>query len=223
MTVKRSALTAAEARRFYDRFGAKEDSQGFYGNPALDDLLAHAGFESARAVFEFGCGTGKLAARLLGEFLPPSATYLGSDVSPVMVALAERRLKRYGARARVVQTDGSARFPIPDRSVDRVVSTYVLDLLSEEDTRVVFAEARRALAPDGRLCLASLTAGKTGFSRVVTYLWTALFRASPSLIGGCRPVILERYLDRERWRVEHKKVVAPFGVPSEVLVLAPAG
>jgi hypothetical protein len=40
-TAARRVFTHAEARRFYDRIGAKQDSQAFYDRPALEDLLRH--------------------------------------------------------------------------------------------------------------------------------------------------------------------------------------
>ncbi len=214
-----SVLTPSEARAYYDRLGKRLDTQGFYEDLALDDLIAHADFESARKVFEFGCGTGRFAARLLAEKLPPEATYLGCDVSPTMIDLATQRLAEYAERATVVESDGAVRFPAPDRSVDRVVSSYVLDLLSEADTRRVFAEAYRALAPEGELCLVSLTRGTTLPSRIVSSVWTAVFCTRASLVGGCRPIRLEPYVDEDRWRFEYSNVVSAFGVPSEVLVL----
>ena len=64
MAGKHTALTASEAEAYYNRFGKKQDSQGFYEDPALNDLIAHASFQDAQRVFEFGCGTGKFAARL---------------------------------------------------------------------------------------------------------------------------------------------------------------
>jgi SAM-dependent methyltransferase len=85
-------LKPSEARSYYDRFGKKQDSQGFYEEPALDDLLAHARFGEAQKVFEFGCGTGRFGARLLAEYLPSSATYLGCDLSQTMIGLATERL-----------------------------------------------------------------------------------------------------------------------------------
>lgn len=212
-------LSPSAARAYYDRFGRKQDSQGFYEDPALDDLIAHADFQAARSVFEFGCGTGKLAARLLEEHLPPSTSYLGCDVSTVMVGLAARRLGAYGERARVALSDGTVRFPCPDRSVDRVVSTYVLDLLSESDIRRFFSEARRVLVPGGALCLASLTRGVGLPSRIVSSLWAAVFRLNPALVGGCRPIRLGSFVDGREWTVGHEKVVTPFGVPSEVWIL----
>jgi ubiquinone/menaquinone biosynthesis C-methylase UbiE len=220
MIDKQTVLTSSEARAYYDRFGKKQDSQGFYEDPALDDLIAHAGFNHARKVFEFGCGTGKLAARLLAEHLPSSATYLGCDVSPVMVGIATRRLEAYPDRARVVQSDGVVRFPLPDHSVDRVISSYVLDLLSEGDIRMVFAEAQRVLTPSGKLCLVSLTKGITLPSRIVSSVWMTVFRMRASLVGGCRPIRLDMYIDGDHWQLEYRRVVTPFGVPSEVLVLS---
>lgn len=211
-------LSPPAARAYYDRFGKKQDSQGFYEDPALDDLIAHAGFQDARSVFELGCGTGKLAARLLGEHLPSSASYLGCDLSPVMIDIAERRLEPFGARARVALSDGAVRFPLADGSVDRVVSSYVLDLLPEAEIRRFFSEAHRTLSPQGKVCLASLTRGFGLASRLVSLLWTMVFKLRPGLVGGCRPIRLESFLDPSRWRILHRKLLAPYGVPSEVLV-----
>ena len=80
----------AQARVVYDRIGRFHDWQ-FYEDRAMAQLLADRAPQTAHAVFEFGCGTGRLAARML-ELLPPTARYLGVDVSPAMVALATHRL-----------------------------------------------------------------------------------------------------------------------------------
>ena len=220
MENKLSVLTSSQARAYYDKFGRKQDLQGFYEDPALDDLVAHAGFQNARKIFEFGCGTGKFAERLLAEYVSSSATYFGCDVSSTMVGLATRRLLDYGKRAKVVWLNGIVHFPLPDQSVDRVVSTYVLDLLSMEDIGLVFTEAHRVLTPEGKLCLVSLTKGVTFLSRMVSFIWMTVFRLRASLVGGCRPIQLERYVDPKHWDLEYRNVMTPFGVPSEILVLA---
>jgi ubiquinone/menaquinone biosynthesis C-methylase UbiE len=216
---KERLLDPAAARAYYDRFGKKQDSQGFYEDPALDDLVAHALFQSARHVFEFGCGTGKLASRLLDKHLPSSANYLGCDVSPVMIGLAKRRLEAYGGRALVVLSDGAVRFPLADCSVDRIVSSYVLDLLSQADIACFFSEARRVIMPGGKVCIASLARGVNLPSRIVSFLWMAIFRLNPAIVGGCRPIHVLACIDPLEWRVVHERVVTPFGVPSEVLIL----
>lgn len=211
-------LSRAAAQAYYDRFGKKQDSQGFYEDPALDDLVAHADFEGSRRVFEFGCGTGGFAARLLEKHLPASASYLGCDISPVMVDLARRRLEAFGERAEVVLSEGAVAFALPGDSVDRVVCSYVLDLLPEADIERFFGEAHRVLKPGGKICVASLTRGVHVPSRVVSSLWMSVFRLRPALVGGCRPIHVEAFADPEMWRFVHRRVVTPFGVPSEVLI-----
>jgi len=153
-------LSHAEARAFYDRMGAKQDTQAFYEDAATRDLVAHGHFEEARAVVEFGCGTGRFAKGLLEQHTPPTATYLGVDVSPRMVEIARGRLERFGNRASVQLTDGKPRIDAPDGSCDRFVSNYVFDLLSEADIAAVVSEAHRMLRPGGLICLASLSPGR---------------------------------------------------------------
>ena len=219
MSNKKTTLTPSEARTFYDKFGEKQDKQGFYENPALEDLITHADFQYARKVFEFGCGTGKFAERLLQEHLPSSARYLGCDVSSTMINLAIQRLAPYAEHVKVVRSNGSIRFPLSDNSVDHVISTYVLDLLSEEHILLVFAEAYRVLTAGGKLCLVSLTQGISFPSKIVSFIWMTLFRIRSSLVGGCRPIRLESYFDQGLWKLKYQNVVTPFEVPSEVFIL----
>jgi ubiquinone/menaquinone biosynthesis C-methylase UbiE len=211
-------LSRSQAKAFYDRFGARQDKQAFYEDPAIDRLLANTGLEAADRVFEFGCGTGRLAERMFRERLSPTASYIGVDLSPVMADLARSRLAPFLERAEVQVTDGAIVFPIPNSSVDRVISTYVLDLLAEDDIRRFMGEARRVLRPGGRLALISITEGNGPLSHGVMGLWKIIYRLRPSLVGGCRPVHLIPFLDSNRWTISYKQVVTPFGVPSEALV-----
>lgn len=211
-------LTRSQIQVFYDHFGRKQDLQAFYEDAALDDLVSHAAFERTQCAFEFGCGTGRFAYRLLSRHLPGSASYLGVDLSGTMVDLAEQRLLPYAGRARVALSDGSLLLPLHDRSVDRLISTYVLDLLSEADIRRYISEARRVLVPDGKLCLVSLAGGISIASKIVSGLWSALFKLNPLWVGGCRPIRLTSFVDQRHWTVEYHNVVTSFGVPSEVLV-----
>jgi ubiquinone/menaquinone biosynthesis C-methylase UbiE len=213
-----STLTPKQAKAFYDRFGAKQDWQGFYENPARSDLVAHADFGTAGAVFEFGCGTGEFAARLLAEHLPPRCSYTAVDISETMVRLARARLAPWSDRARVDRSSGSMILEAEDGAFDRFVSNYVLDLLSDADIRGLLAEAHRILSPGGRLCIAGLTRGTAPVASLVTRLWETLYAWRPALLGGCRPIDLRDYLDPGRWRIEHRNVCTAFGISSEVLV-----
>ena len=110
---------------------------------------------------------------------------------------------------------------LPDASVDRVVATYVLDLLSCADIRVLVDVAARALTADGLLCLAGLTHGTTRLSRAVASIWQRVHRLAPTLVGGCRPLDCAGILERCRWTVVYREVVVSWGVPSEVVTARP--
>lgn len=211
-------LTREQARKFYDRFGPRQDAQAAYEDAALDDLVAHARFDGARAVFELGCGTGRFGRRLLDSHLPPAATYAGVDLSSTMIELARQRLAPFAGRATATLTDGSPRQAVPEGSVDRFVSTYVLDLLADADIRAVLEEAHRLLEPGGILAVTGLTHGATPVSRVVTALWRFVHRLRPRLVGGCRPIVARDFLDQSRWEIVHHAGVVAWGVTSEVLV-----
>jgi len=215
-------LSPGEARQVYDQIGVLQDSQAFYEGPAFDALSRYGRFENARTVVEVGCGTGYFADRLLRDHLPTDSQYVGVDVSATMVNRARERLSAYRKRVRIQCTDGSFSFDIADHSQDRVVATYLLDLLRADDRRAVLREARRLLRPSGRLCLAGLTWGTTVPTRVVSTVWNLVHAVRPRWVGGCRPMHVQKHLCSDRWRTLHHDVVRAWGIPSEIVIATPA-
>ena len=213
-----STLSRDQARAFYDRFGARQDKQAFYEDAATDDLIAHADFEHAQSVFEFGCGTGRFAQRLFETRLSAGCAYRAVDISTTMVELAHERLSPWAQRARIERSAGMTKLAVAEGALDRFVSNYVLDLLSEDDIRALIAEAHRSLRPTGLLCLVSVTFGATWGSRRVGWLWRTLYSWRPQLVGGCRPIRLLDYLPTDAWRIRHHGVVTRWWISSEVVV-----
>jgi ubiquinone/menaquinone biosynthesis C-methylase UbiE len=213
-------LDHQEAKAFYDRFGERQDGQAVYEDAATGDLVAHADFPAAHSVFEFGCGTGRFAAGLLADHLPPDATYLGIDVSTTMVDLARARLEPWQDRAEVRLSSGAMGLDVSDAAHDRFVSNFVLDLLAEDDIRRLLDEAHRILKPGGLLCLTGLTDGVTVPARLLGGVWKLVHRLRPQLVGGCRPVVAAAFLDRERWDLRHHASVTRFAISGEIVVAA---
>lgn len=212
-------LDAQVARHVYDRIGRFQDTQRVYEDIATDHLTRVAHFERSTSVFELGCGTGRYAAHLLEHSLPADATYLGVDVSPKMVSLSNKRLAPWSERARVVLTEPPAlQIPAESGAFDRFVATYVFDLLSSEDARALMDEAARLLAPEGLLCLVSLTHGTTRLSRVLSSAWAAMAGRWPSLLGGCQPVDLRLLVPRRQFDLVHCEVEVRLAVPSQVVI-----
>ena len=211
-------LTHSEAKSYYDRFGRMQDTQAFYEDAAINAMVANAAMAQVQFVVEIGCGTGRLALELLKQHLPDTACYLGTEISSTMVAIAGERLRPYASRASVMPTDGSPVLPVEAASVDRVIATYVFDLLGEADRRRFIDEAARVLKAGGLLCLVGITGGKNAISRAVMSAWRGIFKLNPRLVGGCRPTRAIDYLSAGSWDIRYHDVLVSWGVASEVVI-----
>ena len=210
-------LTTEQAAAVYNRIGHWQDTQAFYESPAVEEMVRLGDFEQARSVVEVGCGTGALAERLLSRQLPEDASYLGLDVSSRMVSLSRDRVRPWADRARIVRVDGRSAWPIEDHSCDRVVATYVLDLLSPDAIEMFFAEAARVLRSDGVAAMTSLAPAERGAARLLSSAWMRLFSLDPRLTAGCRPIVLVHHLP-EGWRPVHRATFRAYGIRSSVLI-----
>lgn len=211
-------LSHEEARSYYDRFGSKQDSQSFYEDPATNLLIDHAGFEEAHSIFEFGVGTGRFAQRVLAAHTPPDCRYRGIDISPTMVGIAKGRLQEYGQRVSIELSRGEPSLSEDDNRYDRFVTNYVLDLMSQDDGSALIDEAYRVLQAGGLLCLVSLANGRTLPTRIVSAIWTGIYKVNARIVGGCRPIDLSPMVSGPRWHVEYRTTLASFGLTSEILV-----
>jgi len=228
----RPTLSRADARSVYDGFAVKghiggKDASSGYGGPAVQALLAMAAFAEAKSVLDYGCGQGKLAELVLDSY--PELTWHGIDQSPLMVQRCQERLHKFGRRGSVelLESGEPADVAIEPSSVDRVVSTYCLDLLSERDMYGVLDVAQRSLHPDrGLLLLGGITWGYRDSLRtfVMTLLWELLYRVTRRTVGGCRPQHLEPYLRSRGWTIVKSVRTLPTGFPwmvSEVIAARP--
>lgn len=113
------------------------------GNP-----LAMAGLQPGETVLDIGSGGGIdvfLAARRVG----PSGSVIGVDMTPAMLQRARRAAKKGGYSNVKFRHGYAEKLPVPDGSVDVVISNCVINLT--EDKGKVFREIYRALRQGGRL------------------------------------------------------------------------
>lgn len=111
-------------------------------------------------VLDLGAGTGRNA-----PFYPEAAAVTAVDLSPAMLARAERRVARCGRTAECAVMD-ARRLEFPAASFDACVSTFLFCVLPDEAQRAALAEVRRVLKPGGRLRLLEYVYSRTPARRL---------------------------------------------------------
>lgn len=119
----------------------------------LDHPVRAAHLQPGEVVLDLGCGGGidtLLAARAVG----PAGTALGLDMTHEMLVLAQAHATAMGLTNTRFLEGVMEEIPLPDTSVDVVISNGVFNLAADKDR--VFAEARRVLRRSGRLVVADM-------------------------------------------------------------------
>ncbi len=109
--------------------------------------------EPGSVVLDLGCGAGTdllIAAQMTG----PDGRVIGVDMTPTMLARAHASAQQMGLANIELHESLIETLPIPDASVDVVISNGVIDLVPDKEA--VFDEIDRVLRPGGRLQVADV-------------------------------------------------------------------
>ncbi len=118
------------------------------GNP-----VALAGIEPGETVLDLGCGAG-LDVFLAAARVGPTGRVIGVDMTPEMIQRARANAAAAGYTNVEFHLGDIESLPLPDASVDLVMSNCVLCLAP--DKARAFGEIARVLRPGGRIAIADI-------------------------------------------------------------------
>jgi trans-aconitate 2-methyltransferase len=136
---------------------------------AARDLLARVPLDSARLIYELGCGPGNSADLLLRRF--PEARIVGLDTSDAMLARARVRVPQ----AKFVKQDVADW--APEERADLIFANAALQFLPDHDR--LFPRLMSYLAPGG-----ALAAQMPNIARESSHALMRMVRGRRTLVGA---------------------------------------
>lgn len=163
---------------------------GRWSRQVAPRFLAWLGLPGGLRWLDVGCGTGALSAAILDGCVPRAV--IGVDPSDGFLATAGEHLS-----GRAILRRGSAtELPLPDRSVEAVVSGLVLNFVA--DQAAALAEMGRVAVPGGTV--GAYVWDYAGRMELMRHFWDAAVALDPDAAGLdegvrfplCRPAALEK-------------------------------
>lgn len=185
---------------------------GFYERPSNREALRGTILEKAGKIIDVGAGTGYLLSRLV-KVTRENQEIAAVDLSGQMLKNSENYLKQHDQLTpRLIFVKADCRnLPWADETFDLYVSSYLFDLLPEQELTEAVAEMERVLLPDGYAILITMTTELRDVSWVKRILyrimnefyclgytngrWNSIWKFFfAGYAPHCRPINLGKYL-----------------------------
>jgi ubiquinone/menaquinone biosynthesis C-methylase UbiE len=171
-----------------------------------EHVLELAALEGVECLLDAGCGTGLMVLRIAARH--PGCTMHGIDLSPKMIAAAQRDAERQGLQADF-RVGSITELPYPEASFDVAITNIMYHHLDLAEKHQAVSEIARVLRPGGRYVSAEF--GPRARNALQRRLAKGEYTLYPSHLAEAGLVIAYEELSRFAWgkQVFYRVAVKP--------------
>ncbi len=160
-----------DIRKSYAGWAPVYDATHAWTLPYRREARLALGVRRGDHVLDLACGTG-LNFRHLQALSGEQGRVTGVDLSPAMLAIAQRRIARHGWANVETREADAAQLPFPDGWFDTAICTFAMSIIP--DYAQAIAEAGRVLAPGGRFVVLDVRLDETALKGALGPLTRAI-------------------------------------------------
>ena len=203
-SIKQTQSNFSKFVGIYDFWGKLTESK------AIEKAVSIFDSSNDIKVLDVGVGTGQLFERVIK--INKNGINVGLDLSLEMISKAESKLKPSFNNFSL--TIGNAfHLPYKAQSFNFLFSSYVFDLLPENQFGKVIDEFKRVLKPASGGIIITMSMGTKWYNR----FWYLLAKYFPKLLTNCRPVDLSDHLAAAGFIIEERKQISQNTFASEII------
>lgn len=178
---------------------------------ALNKCLDLAEIRNGEKILEVAAGTGIFFKKIVK--LNPDGMNRGIDISPHMIRKAEKELSLLKSTNYALHQGNALKLEFEDNTFDLLFNNYMIDLMPQEYFETILHEFYRVLKPGGRVIITTFSFG----TRRIHRFWIWIARNFPALLTGCRPVSLQKYLEKTGFEIVNSEHISQNTFPSEII------
>lgn len=208
--------TRDETRATYDRMARFYDlAEGHWERNARLTGIRALALRPGEHVVEIGSGTGEALVEL-ARLVGPRGSVEGVDLSPSMVTRARNRVGAAHLDSEVsLRTGDAVALPYEGGRFDAAFTSFMLELLADDEIPAALAEVLRVLRPGGRLCVVALS--RAGEDTLMRRLYERAHVRFPHILD-CRPIYVAESLEDAGFEGIRPSRSRLWGLPIETVV-----
>ncbi len=203
-SIKQTQANFSKFVWLYDYWGKLTEKK------SIKEALIVSRLKNNIKVLDVGVGTGQLFREVIK--INGDGFNIGLDLSKKMISKAKSNL-RSNFNNFSLNIGNAFQLPYKTESFDFLFSSYLLDLLPEDEFIKVLKEFKRVMKPEAEGIIITMSIGTKWYNKI----WYLLSKYFPSLLTNCRPVELYDYIISAGLLIERRKNTSQNTFASEII------